>query len=322
MPEIDTKNLIGCQLTWKGKFDLENSFISEIASTNRTHNFSLQLNTIKVQVSLTALVNTKEIVLISEEKTRYCELCELLFEFLRYENLFDGRFFYAQKIYFDNLDLTPTISQEWLSYYSSTISYTYINFNYNSDTEYKNLFLKWKHIHHDLTVTHQMFLYSCFSTEFTPDVKLALLLQTFEPISDRLYHKGDIKLTKQPYVTKSAICNNCQEKIVVNIRNRELHFGDRLQAIVGKYGTGIFDCDNTALLIDKSVNLRNKIVHLDASNPNILSGKESGAYIYKFSLLYRVIIWQELGLSPSKYNAVIETCIGSFNKQYPCSIIQ
>ena len=322
MTEIDTKNLMGNQLTWKGEFDLGKSFISEIVFTNRTHKFSLPLNTTKVQISLTALVNTKEIVLISEKKIKYCELGGLLFDLLRYENLFEGIFFHTQQLYFDSLDLTPTISKEWFSYYSSTISYTYINFSYDSDTEYKNLFLKWKCIDHDFHIAHQMFLYSCFSTELPFDIKLALLLQTFEPVSDILYRKGNIILTKPLHITKSITCNNCQEKTIVNIPNKELHFFDKLQAIVNQYGGEIFGCDNTALLIDKSVNLRNKVVHLDASNPNILSAEESGAYIYKFSLLYRIIIWRELGLSPSKYNTVIEAWIRSFNKRYPCSIIQ
>lgn len=239
-----------------------------------------------------------------------------MFEILKYENLFDGRFYTTTELKLDGMDIAAIITQEWLAYFESKKSYTYICLRYDDDAEYKSLFQQWNEMCDNLGIIHQMYLYSCYSSDITPDVKLALLLQTFEPIADMLYDNGKISLSKMPYITKSIECDNCGHIVSANIKNKEIHFSDRIKAIINKYGVGIFDGDNKEIVIEKAVNLRNKVVHLDCQQTDVLSGKESGVYIYKFSLLYRNIILNELGLESSGYNAVIENWIRNFEREF------
>lgn len=316
MAKIESEILVGKTLEWKGKFDLENKFIPEIICTDRKNEFSIVRNGIIVNVLLIAKANTKEILLTASEDMEYENLSKVLFELLKYENLFDGRFYETMILQLDGMDIAAVISQRWLPYFGSKKSYTYIYLKYDDDTEYKALFQQWNEMCDNLGIIHQMYLYSCYSSDITPDVKLALLLQTFEPISDMLNDKGKIVLTKTPYITKSAPCNHCGQMVSATIKNKELLFSDRIWAIINKYGAGIFDNDNKEVLIEKSVNLRNKVVHLDRQQTDVLTGEESGVYLYKFSLLYRNIILNELGLESSGYNAVIENWIRNFDREY------
>lgn len=316
MAKIESETLIGKTLEWKGEFDLENKFIPEIICTNRKHEFSIGRDDIFINIVLIAKANTKEVLLTAREDTKYENLQKVLIELLKYENLFDGRFYTTTVLKFDGMDIDTIISQEWLTYFKSKKSYTYIGLKYDDDAEYKSLFQQWNEMCDNLGIIHQMYLYSCYSSDITPDVRLALLLQTFEPIADMLYDNGKISLSKMPYITKSIECDNCGHIVSANIKNKEVHFSDRIKAIINKYGVGIFDGDNKEIVIEKAVNLRNKVVHLDCQQTDVLSGKESGVYIYKFSLLYRNIILNELGLESSGYNIVIENWTRNFDREF------
>lgn len=315
MAKVKPEELSGKQLVWHGEFELGNKLIPEVLCTNRKHEFMPELNELFLQVTVVAKANTKEILLIAKQNEDYVKIAEILFELLRYENLLDGRFYVTNRLTLDGADITPIV-QEWLPYYKSKKAYTYICLIYDDSDEYKSLFLKWRNMCDELNIIHQMFLYASYSEDITPDVKLALMLQTFEPLADMLYAKGLISLEKQPYITKSIQCIHCNNEVSVQIKNRALFLSDRLQGIMDKYGLGIFDNDNVEELIRKAVNLRNKIVHLDMSNSDTLSGEESGVYIYKFSLLYRNIILSELGLESSGYNLIIEGWVRMLEKQF------
>ncbi len=322
MAKIESEILVGKTLEWKGEFDLKNKFIPEIICTDRKNEFSIVRDGITINVLLIAKANIKEILLTASENTEYENLSNVLFELLKYENLFDGRFYETIILQLDGMDIAAIISQRWLPYFGSKKSYTYICLKYDDDTEYKSLFQQWNEMCDNLGIIHQMYLYSCYSSDITPDVKLALLLQTFEPISDILNDKGKIVLTKTPYITKSAPCNHCGEMVSATIKNKELLFSDRIRAVINKYGVGIFDNDNKEVLIEKSVNLRNKVVHLDCGQTDVLTGKESGVYLYKFSLLYRNIVLNELGLESSGYNVIIENWIRNFDREFNHCMIQ
>lgn len=322
MATINSETLIGKTLEWKGAFDIGKRVPLEMISTNRKHEFSIDRNDISIEIVLIAKFNTKEVLLTASEDTAYENLENVLFDLLKYENLFDGRFCTTTELKFNGIDIANIIFQEWTAYFKSKKSYTYICLKYDGDEEYKSLFQRWNEMCDNLGIIHQMYLYSCYSSDITPDVKLALLLQTFEPIVDMLYDNGKISLSINPYITKSKECDNCGHIVSVNIKNKDVHFSDRIKAVINKYGVSIFGGDDKEKVIEKSVNLRNKVVHLDCRQTDVLSGEESGVYIYKFSLLYRNIILHELGLESSGCNAVIESWIQDFDRKYSCYMIR
>ena len=268
MAKIESEILVGKTLEWKGEFDLENKFIPEIICTDRRNEFSIVRDEITINVLLIAKANIKEILLTASENTEYENLSNVLFELLKYENLFDGRFYETIILQLDGMDIAAIVSQKWLPYFGSKKSYTYICLKYDDDTEYKSLF------------------------------------------------------QQTPYIIKSAPCNHCGEMVSATIKNKELLFSDRIRAVINKYGVGIFDNDNKEILIEKSVNLRNKVVHLDCGQTDVLTGEESGVYLYKFSLLYRNIVLNELGLESSGYNVIIENWIRNFDRKFNHCMIQ
>ena len=78
-----------------------------------------------------------------------------------------------------------------------------------------------------------------------------------------------------------------------------------------------FKGDSKTKLIAKAVKVRNKVDHVNAKTVNVMSGKQCGFYIYKFSLLYRYIMLQEIGIEDKIINLYINEWIENFNNQYP-----
>ena len=154
----------------------------------------------------------------------YDNLEKVLFELLKYENIFDSRFYTTTELELDGIDITANIFQEGLTYFKSKNFYTYISLKYDDNAEYKSLFQQWNGMCDNLGIVHQMYLYSWYSSDITPDVRLALLLQIFESIIDMLYDNGKISLSKMPYITTSEECNNCGHIVSVNIKNKYVHF--------------------------------------------------------------------------------------------------
>ena len=150
------------------------------------------------------------------------------------------------------------------------------------------------------------------------DLKMALLLEVFEPIANTLAEKGEIVLKKNPYKTVSAVCTNCGKTVSKQIRNKELSLSDRLKELMKVYGKKIFVGDSNAKIIKKAVINRNKIDHVNKKNSNGLDGAQCGFYLMKFSVLYRMIVLDELDMVDESINQSVTEWINQINESFPC----
>ena len=91
---------------------------------------------------------------------------------------------------------------------------------------------------------------------------------------------------------------------------------DKLHAIIRLYGRDIFEGDSKAKMSKRAVNLRNKIDHI-TKKKNVMSGEEAGFYLHKFSLLYRIIMLEKIGVSYEEIQDFVKTWTRNMNNSYP-----
>lgn len=109
---------------------------------------------------------------------------------------------------------------------------------------------------------------------------------------------------------------HCNRVVSRTVKNKDLKFKDMLEPLLKKYGKAIFKGDSKTKLIAKAVNIRNKVDHVGANTENAMNGKQCGFYIYKFSLMYRYIMLQEIGVEAEKINPYIIEWVENFNMEF------
>ena len=212
---------------------------------------------------------------------------KILFLFLRLDNLFDGFFIKPEKIIIDGKN-SPRYLKNWLPFYKSAQVMDCLSYQ---GSEWSEIFKRWINLDNSLGIIHNMFLYANYSEDLTPDVKCALILQTFEPLADDLIDKEYIKIDAKE---SQRICKNCGN---ITKQKTKITLADKLICIMETFGKDIFVKENIAHLAKMAKNTRNKIVHLDRDKKETLSGKQTGCYYFKFNLLYRIIIFRMLGIN-------------------------
>ena len=80
------------------------------------------------------------------------------------------------------------------------------------------------------------------------------------------------------------------------------------------YGNDIFREDDIDGVLEKSVNLRDKIVHLDRSIEETLNGKQATYYLQKFIMLYITVILTELGIEYNQLRPEISKSLEKWNQ--------
>lgn len=298
------------------KIDDKKRYMLTMIMRSRENCISLKRNnvTYKIRISLTA--NCKKVEIKTSSVSTIDEMLRIIHEILRFENLFEGMFFQLVSFIADGENHTEKVQRKQLDYYQSQKRYAYIPINMD-DREYRKLFRTWLKEEKKNKIIHPVFLYSVYLEGMPVDIRMALLLETFEPIAEDLYNKGIITLVKPPTKTFTNRCKNCGGVVSRTVPNKELEFKDKLQPILKKYGKIIFKGDAKTKLIAKSVKVRNKVDHVNANTENATNGKQCGFYIYKFSLLYRYIMLQEIGVAPKDINPYITKWVENFNLKYP-----
>ena len=282
----------------------------------RENCISLKRNNIKYKIKVVLTANRKKIEVLSEPHSTIDAMSSIIHEILRFENLFEGLFFPLVSFMADETDYTKEIRQKQLDYYKSQKQYAYIPIAFE-DQQYRKLYMKWLRVEKKNKIIHPVFLYSAYLEGMPVDIRMALLLETFEPIAQDLNNRGIITLVKPPTRTFTNRCKYCGKPVSRTVRNRELEFKDKLQPLIKKYGKTIFKGDAKMKLIARSVKIRNKVDHVNANTENAMNGKQCGFYIYKFSLMYRYIMLREIGVEDKDINPYIAEWAEHFNGRYP-----
>lgn len=282
----------------------------------RENCISLKRNNIKYKIKVVLTANRKKIEVLSESHSTIDAMSSIIHEILRLENLFEGLFFPLVSFMADETDYTKEIQQKQLVYYKSQKQYAYIPIVFENQ-QYRKLYMKWLKVEKKNETIHPVFLYSAYLEGMPVDIRMALLLETFEPIAEELHNRGIITLVKPPTRTFTNRCKYCGKPVSRTVRNRELEFKDKLQPLIRKYGKIIFKGDAKTKLTARSVKIRNKVDHVNANTENAMNGKQCGFYIYKFSLMYRYIMLREIGVEDKNINPYISEWVENFNREYP-----
>lgn len=298
------------------KTDDEKRYMLTMLMRCRENCISLKRNNIKYKIKVVLTANRKKVEILSESLSTIDAMSSIIHEILRFENLFEGLFFPLVSFTADEKDYTKEIQQKQLDYYKSQKQYAYIPIAIENP-QYKKLYTKWLKVEKKNKIIHPVFLYSTYLAGMPVDVRMALLLETFEPIAVDLNNRGIITLVKPPTKTFTNRCKQCGSSISRTMPNKKLKFKDKLQPLLKKYGKVIFKGDTKTKLIARSVKIRNKVDHVNANTENAMNGKQCGFYIYKFSLMYRYIMLQEIGVENKDINPYISEWIEHFNGRYP-----
>lgn len=308
-------NKFNCfKLQYKGEFiGRDSKYIISMIGLSKQHDFCIMRNYVKYKISTHTAVNKKDINIIADKPVSFDTLVNLLLELLRFENLFDGRFFPATSIIVDGTECLEELSKELLSYYNSNESYLLITLNFDNK-RYKHYFTSWNKLNKKLGIIHQMYLYNTFVRGNSIDIRLSLLLEVFEALTPMLKKEGVITVPKNKK-TISIMCKTCNKPATKQISQRPT-FHDKLKAIINVYGKIIFQGDSKAKLLRKAVAIRNKIVHVNKEQKGSMSGSNCGVYLYKFALMYRYIIFLHLGIDESEFMPSIKNWLQHFNYKY------
>lgn len=292
-----------------------------IMARNRISKLNLKKNNIKYNIEISEMICQKRIVIKAEPKANFCDIFKIVTEILRFENIFEGCFYQLKSYEVSGIEYIQKIKKYLLSYFESSYNFCPFPFQF-SDKDYRRLFYKWKKRQKNWGIIHPMFLYATYTKGITADIKMALLLEVFEPIAEQLHDEGKITLPKSPYRIFSEKCTQCGNIVEKQVPNKSLHFADKLKAVIVNFGGDIFEKENIEKLIKYSVNVRNKIDHVKMENKECMSGKQCGFYLYKFCLLYRYIILKELQGNESETVPVIVSYRKELDSKYPKCIIK
>ena len=232
----------GCDsIIYKGLFLTDGMFEYAIK-----RNWSVQRNNVKYKIEMETLFNSKTVQINTDKKIQVKKMYEMLCKILNFECLYDGRFFDANSVEIDGEDHTAEIKEHLLSYYSGNKYYTKFSQPLN-DTKYKSGFCAWERFDKKYRFMNQMYHYVGYGLGATADLRLALFSEIFEPLSEMLEEQHTIK--------------------VISTRLKKPNdptFADKIRAVMMVYGGDtLFANDDIEDVIKKTVNTRNKLLHVN-----------------------------------------------------------
>lgn len=276
----------------------------------------LQRNNIKYEIEIITALNQKAITMKACKPVKFIKLFELLSNILKYECLYDGRFFSLDKMEIDGEDKTSVVKPNMLSYYSGTRNYSVLSQPMN-DTVYKRGFCAWERYNKQLLNVNQMFYYIGFSEGITADLRLALFSEIYEPLSELLSKENKIQLiNSKPVIERNERCPACGHSYKVT-KSSEPSFNDEITSVVQAYGSDIFAGDDIVAVIKKTVKTRNKMLHVDTKKKETLSGGQCGFYMRKYVEIYRTIVLQQIKMWNTGMAEELKEAMINYNQKFP-----
>lgn len=209
--------------------------------------------------------------------------------------------------------------QENLLRLYSTCNYFNSLFYIRCTGSFKSLLTKWIRLHHDIKPTLNLFFYSLSEIGFITDIRLAFIIQAFEPLYGYLCEKKFIESnhTKKSFsdtLNKLIMSNlqslfnstkNEQQKIISKYikeakrNSSESPIKSKIEFLISNFGGQLFSHESKAssYFIDELRNLRVGIFHASYEVAHNLNNEEQVKMIMKLSILYRVILLSYLGVN-------------------------
>lgn len=241
----------------------------------------------------------------------YNEAFTALFQTEKLLQLFDGHFCKLESIVSQAEDINdPQLVEidakakaymnNRLSYYSSR-DFTLYSFNklvFFEQVIDDSILIKWQDLLLELDIAHQIFLYASSMNAIPTDMFVAFLIELAEP----LFELVKVKKNRFNSSKNRTTLRNC------------------IDEIIKEYGAIIFrnelknDYDST---LDKLVNSRVRIMHIKSKQAReYFSNKECIYYSAKMQLLYRVVLFDLLGIDKVLYIDRLENCVNHWERWY------
>lgn len=263
----------------------------------KTKAFAVSINDMGYEVTIDQL-GQREIT-ISSSSDNYDNLLSVYYNLETLLMLFDGQFYPVIKA-FDGADITNSWNKRSLPCYSSAdfmigVSNRLLDFDEVLD---ESLFKKWCSLRSELDIVHNMVLYCLSSVEMPKDMQCAFMTEAFEGLCELINNRNPLfELPRVP--------------------PKESKLKHYFLAVADKYDTEIFvkefsqNKDGFAQIL---VDSRNRIAHIKSKQKRrYLDGRESVMLIVKLSLLYRIALFDLLGIPTGKYNNALLSRVQAVN---------
>lgn len=263
----------------------------------KTNSFFVGINDLRYDVIINQL-GQREIT-ISSPSGKYEDMLSVYYNLETLLMLFDGQFYPISNA-FDGTDITASWKKRSLpSYASADFMIGLGNKLLDYDTILDDiLFQNWCSLRAELDLVHNMILYCLSSVKMPKDMQCAFMTEAFKGVCELIHNK---------HPSFSLPLN----------QKKKLELKPALLAVVDEYGTDIFAEElarNRARFAQILVNTRNRIAHIKSrQNQVYLNGGECVMYLVKLSLLYRVILFDLLGISENKYKSALMKRIQAVN---------
>lgn len=272
-----------------------------------TYKTEFQYNDILINIQQSGLRQT----ILLNENNNIQELFNLFNSIDRFMQIFDGKFIPIQSIVaIDEQENEIAIYQEdikkflnsRLSYFSSEDIYLENHSKLCEPIKYfnENMLKTWLNLQTELDIIHQSMLYFTCDNHMPIDIRLAHIIETFEPLSEFISE-----------IDKSYIPRPLPPDKKVNLKSH-------IDSIICKYGKKIFDLEYS---VDKEkflqlvVNTRVRIMHTKRKfQKPYIKGSVLLMYCGKFVVLYRKILLTLLGVNEKDFIINLNNDIDGYNK--------
>lgn len=283
---------------------------------------SLSAGGVRYHIVMSKNGGEKIIHIESDSDIELLTMLSVLNDAFRFNNLFEGCFYHYTSCVTKGEEYIYKLRPLLLSYFESIERYAQIGI-YLSDNESQRVCCNLVKYLDETEIIHPVFLYSTFTNGMAVDLRMALLLEVFEPLSEKLVNSSIVQI---PEVQRSysSTCPHCNKPISRTVKQKPT-LAEKLRAIIDKFGQTIFQGEDIDIIISKAVKTRNRIDHVivdEKMKRKVFSGPECGFYLHKFSLLYRYLILSGLGVDQKDLDAAVHAATKSLNGQFPqCRII-
>lgn len=275
----------------------------------------LQRNNVRYEIEIITALNQKSITMKATKQVEFTKCFQLLTAILKYECLYDGRFFTLDKLEIDGEDRTPLVKPNMLSYYSGTKSYSMLSQPLN-DNIYKRGFCAWERYNKCLLNVNQMFYYIGFTEGITADLRLALFSEIYEPLSEFLSKENKKQLIiSKPVFERNEKCPACGH-MYKTVKSNKPSFNDRIAFVVQMFGADVFWGDDVDEVINKTVKVRNRMLHVDAGKKDTMSGGQCGFYLRKYVEIYRMIVLEQIKVWNKDMAEELNNSMLKYNKEF------
>lgn len=186
-----------------------------------------------------------------------------------------------------------------LSYFSSQDIYKGVHSKLCEPISYldEKMLNSWLQLQDELDLIHQSFLYFTCDNHMPIDIRLAHIIENLEPLSEYISGKNKFYLS-------------------VDVGGKTT-LKTHIDAIICKYGNILFQSEylkDKDTFLQLLVNSRNRIMHTKRKfNKVYIKGPVNLMYCGKFSLLYRTILLDILGIKETDYLSNLQKDLDFYN---------